>query len=174
MTKPSDVLEVKDLVVHFPGRHGEVVKAVDGVSFNIARGEILALVGESGCGKTTIAMAVMRLVVPTSGTIITGGEDLTNLHGRDLRQARRHIQMIFQDPFGSLDARQTVYESVVEPLIIPEWVTRRRSGARKCSKPWTSRTSDRLSDSLRSIPISFLEASDSVSPLLPRSCWDLS
>jgi oligopeptide/dipeptide ABC transporter ATP-binding protein len=118
MTNTPNVLEVKDLVVHFPGRRGEVVKAVDGVSFNIARGEILALVGESGCGKSTIAMSVMQLVVPTSGTIITGGEDLTALHGKALRQARRRIQMIFQDPFGSLDARQTVYESVVEPLII--------------------------------------------------------
>lgn len=118
MSDSSDVLDVKDLVVHFAGRHGEVVKAVDGVSFSIARGEILALVGESGCGKSTIAMSVMRLAVPTSGTIIAGGEDLTTLHGKALRHARRRIQMIFQDPFGSLDARQTVYESVVEPLII--------------------------------------------------------
>jgi oligopeptide/dipeptide ABC transporter ATP-binding protein len=113
-----NVLEVKDLVVHFPGRHGAVVKAVDGVSFEIARGEILALVGESGCGKSTIAMSVMRLIEPTSGTIISGGENVTSLRGKALRHARRRVQMIFQDPFGSLDARQTVFESVVEPLKI--------------------------------------------------------
>lgn len=118
MTGSPNVLEVRDLVVHFPGRHGVVVKAVDGVSFDIAHGEILALVGESGCGKSTIALSVMRLLVPNSGTIISGGEDLTNLRGRALRRARRRMQMIFQDPFGSLDARQTVYESVVEPLKI--------------------------------------------------------
>ena len=70
MSETPDVLEVKDLVVHFQSRHGVVVKAVDGVSFVIAHGEILALVGESGCGKTTIAMSVMRLLVPTSGTIL--------------------------------------------------------------------------------------------------------
>jgi oligopeptide/dipeptide ABC transporter ATP-binding protein len=118
VTTSSDVLEVKDLVVHFRGRHGEVVKAVDGVSFSIARGEIVALVGESGCGKSTIAMSVMRLAVPTSGTISAGGQDLTTLRGKALRQARRRVQMIFQDPFGSLDGRQTVYQSVEEPLII--------------------------------------------------------
>jgi len=112
------VLEVENLVVHFPGRHGEVVRAVDGVSFDIARGEILALVGESGCGKSTIALSVMRLVEPTSGTIISDGQDVTKLRGKALRKARPRTQMIFQDPFGSLDARQTVYESVVEPLII--------------------------------------------------------
>jgi oligopeptide/dipeptide ABC transporter ATP-binding protein len=113
-----NVLEVKDLVVHFPGRHGVVVKAVDGVSFEIARGEILALVGESGCGKSTIALSVMRLVTPTSGAIISDGEDVTTLQGKALRKARRRTQMIFQDPFGSLDGRQTVFESVVEPLVI--------------------------------------------------------
>jgi len=104
--------------VHFPGRHGSVVKAVDGVTFEIGHGEILALVGESGCGKSTIALSVMRLLTPTSGTIISGGEDITNLRGRALRKARRRMQMIFQDPFGSLDARQTVFQSVVEPLKI--------------------------------------------------------
>ena len=118
----TNVLEVRDLVVHFAGRgrwrRRRAVKAVDGVSFDIASGEILALVGESGCGKSTIALSVMRLLVPTSGEILSGGEDLAHLRGRSLRRARRRIQMIFQDPFGSLNQRQTVYDTVVEPLII--------------------------------------------------------
>jgi len=116
------VLDVQDLVVDFAGRgsrrHRSTVKAVDGVSFDIARGEILALVGESGCGKSTIAMSVMRLITPTSGRIMSGGQDFASLRGRALRKARRRIQMIFQDPFGSLDARQTVFDTVAESLII--------------------------------------------------------
>ena len=94
------------------------MRAVDGVSFRIERGEILALVGESGCGKSTIAQAVMRLLTPTSGHILSAGQDLASLQGRALRSARKRFQMIFQDPFGSLDPRQTVYEAVEEPLLI--------------------------------------------------------
>ncbi len=116
------VLEVRDLVVRFAGRgrgrRRSVVTAVDGVSFDIARGEILALVGESGCGKSTIALSVMRLIEPTAGHILSGGEDLAALRGRALRRARRRIQMIFQDPLGSLNARQSVRETVGEPLVI--------------------------------------------------------
>lgn len=115
------VLEVNDLVVHFAKRAGPkhgVVKAVDGVSFDIVGGEIMALVGESGCGKSTIALSVMRLIEPTSGAVLSGGQDLARLRGRALRAARRRIQMIFQDPFGSLNPRQTVYDTVVEPLSI--------------------------------------------------------
>ena len=112
------VLSVRDLVVHFAGRRKTTVRAVDGVSFDIAPAEILALVGESGCGKSTIALSVMRLVGPTSGTILSGGEDLARLKGQRLRRARRRIQMIFQDPFGSLNARRSVYDTVVEPLLI--------------------------------------------------------
>lgn len=118
----AKVLEVRDLVVRFAARggwrHRGAVKAVDGVSFDIEQGEILALVGESGCGKSTIALAVMRLLEPSSGRIISGGEDLATLRGRALRRARRRIQMIFQDPFGSLNSRQTVFDTVAEPLII--------------------------------------------------------
>jgi peptide/nickel transport system ATP-binding protein len=123
--RPADaapVLEVRDLVVRFAGRgrgrRRASVRAVDGISFDIARGEVLALVGESGCGKTTIAMSVMRLIEVTSGRILSAGEDLARLRGRALRRARRRIQMIFQDPFGSLNARQTVFDAVVEPLVI--------------------------------------------------------
>lgn len=116
------VLSVSDLVVRFEsgGRQSKkrTVRAVDGVSFEIVRGEILALVGESGCGKSTIAMAVMRLIKPTSGQIISGGLNLATIRGRALQRARQRIQMIFQDPFGSLDPRQTVMEAVSEPLLI--------------------------------------------------------
>ena len=121
MSEPR-VLEVSDLVVHFETRRGfrqhTTVRAVDGVSFDISQGEILALVGESGCGKSTIAMSVMRLLAPTSGQILVEGRNLAALRGRELRRARRRVQMIFQDPFGSLDNRQTVYESVAEPLVV--------------------------------------------------------
>lgn len=117
-SESPNVLEVRDLVVTYSGRHGRTVTAVDGVSFDIAKGEILALVGESGCGKSTIAMSIMRLVSPTSGTIRSAGDDLATLRGGALRRARRRVQMIFQDPFGSLDARQTVFEAVREPLLI--------------------------------------------------------
>ncbi len=112
------VLSVRDLVVHFTGRRKTTVRAVDGVSFDIAPAEILALVGESGCGKSTIALSVLRLIEPTSGTILSGGEDLARLTGRRLRRARQRVQMIFQDPFGSLNARRSVYDTVVEPLVI--------------------------------------------------------
>ena len=121
-TTRARVLEVRDLVVRFAGRgkgrRARAVRAVDGVSFDIEQGEILALVGESGCGKSTIALAVMRLLEPTSGRIISGGENLATLRSGALRQARRRIQMIFQDPFGSLNSRQTVFDTVAEPLVI--------------------------------------------------------
>ncbi len=123
MSASEPVVELTDLQVHYvargTGRRGRgVVRAVDGVSLTVGSGEIVALVGESGCGKSTIANAVMRLVDPTSGSIRSRGLDLARLGGRSLRQARRRFQMIFQDPFGSLDPRQTVLDTVMEPLLI--------------------------------------------------------
>jgi oligopeptide/dipeptide ABC transporter ATP-binding protein len=122
MADATPVVEVTDLHVEYAsrgrGNKKSPVRAVDGVSFDIARGEILALVGESGCGKSTIAQAIMRLVTPTSGQILSSGVDLAKHRGRRLAGARKSFQMIFQDPFGSLDPRQTVFETVVEPLII--------------------------------------------------------
>ncbi len=119
------ILTVEDLHVHYPVRHGsgvrrghEVLRAVDGVSFDVGVGEVLALVGESGCGKTTIARAVMRLVEPTSGHILFRGRDITEAGGRGLRELRQQFQMVFQDPYESLDPRQTVFETVCEPLLI--------------------------------------------------------
>ena len=107
------LLEVKNLKVHFPVKHGVFsrvrshVKAVDDVSFSIAPGETLGLVGESGCGKTTLARAIVRLLEPTAGSILFEGEDITALQGADLRARRRKLQMIFQDPYGSLNPHMT-------------------------------------------------------------------
>src|ERR1700691_1616921 len=118
------LLEVKNLKVHFPVKHGmfsrvrESVKAVDDVSFSIAPGETLGLVGESGCGKTTLGRAIVRLVEPTAGEIFLEGEDITPMGGGNLRSRRRKFQMIFQDPYGSLNPRMTVEQIVGEALDI--------------------------------------------------------
>jgi oligopeptide transport system ATP-binding protein len=118
------LLEVKNLKVQFPVRHGilgaarEFVRAVDDVSFHIDPGETLGLVGESGCGKTTLGRAIVRLIEPASGRILFEGEDLVTLAGADLRARRRKLQIIFQDPYGSLNPRMTVEDSVGEALDI--------------------------------------------------------
>ena len=118
------LLEVRDLVKHFPIRRGlfarvsGVVRAVDGVSLSIASGRTLALVGESGSGKTTTGRCILRLVDPTSGSIRFAGTDLLALAPRDLRKMRRQIQVIFQDPYGSLNPRMRIGSIVREPLDI--------------------------------------------------------
>lgn len=123
-TPPSPLLQVTDLKVHFPARGSflgmahPVVRAVDGVSFDLAAGETLGLVGESGCGKTTIGRAVVRLLTPTAGRILFDGTDLVPLSERRLRPLRRQFQMVFQDPFGSLDPRMTVEATLGEALDI--------------------------------------------------------
>ena len=134
----SDViLEVRDLVKHFPvgggffGGKPAVVKAVDGVSFSIRRGETLGLVGESGCGKTTTGRCILQLEKPTSGQIIFEGQDLTGLTHQELRKVRRRMQVIFQDPYSSLNPRMTVGQIIAEPLavhaIVPErWARKAR------------------------------------------------
>lgn len=122
----NPLIEVSDLKVHFPMRQGitlqkkapSFIKAVDGVSFDIRSSEVLALVGESGCGKTTIGKTILQLIEPTTGTIYYEGEDLTHLRGRPLQTFRQKMQLIFQDPYESLDPRQSVYEILAEPLII--------------------------------------------------------
>ncbi|MEI9961107.1 MAG: dipeptide/oligopeptide/nickel ABC transporter ATP-binding protein [Limisphaerales bacterium] len=124
MKRIMSLLEVKNLKVHFPVKHGmfsrvhEFVKAVDDVSFSIAPGETLGLVGESGCGKTTLGRAIVRLVEPTAGEIFLDGEDITHMSGAALRARRRKFQMIFQDPYGSLNPRMTVEQIVGEALDI--------------------------------------------------------
>jgi peptide/nickel transport system ATP-binding protein/oligopeptide transport system ATP-binding protein len=118
------VLEVADLSKHFAVRKGLLrrrigqVFAVDGVSFAIAPGETLGLVGESGCGKSTVARTVMRLIEPTGGTIRLGGTDVSALSRAEMRPFRRQMQMIFQDPFSSLNPRMTAGQIVAEPLIV--------------------------------------------------------
>lgn len=118
------LLEVQNLKVHFPVKHGvfsrarEFVTAVDDVSFTIASGETLGLVGESGCGKTTLGRAIVRLVGPTAGRVLFEGEDIAKMGAGELRARRRKFQMIFQDPFGSLNPRLTVEDIVGEALDI--------------------------------------------------------
>ena len=111
------LLEVEDLQVHFGGRRGaETVKAVDGVSLSVERGETLGLVGESGSGKSTTGLALLRLVEPTGGRVVLDGTDVRALGRRDLRGLRRRMAMVFQDPYASLNPRRTVGDSVAEPL----------------------------------------------------------
>jgi oligopeptide transport system ATP-binding protein len=112
------ILRVEEVYKHFPigGVGGEVVRAVDGVSFDIRRGETLGLVGESGCGKSTLARVITQLQPATAGSVLFDGQDLTHMSGSRLRRMRRQVQMIFQDPFASLDPRMTVGEIIAEPI----------------------------------------------------------
>ncbi len=110
------LVRVENLVKYFPAGLGNSVRAVDGVSFEIREGETLGLVGESGCGKSTVARLVTQLLPATSGKIFFGDIELTRLRGEKLRQQRRQLQMIFQDPFASLDPRMTVGDIIAEPL----------------------------------------------------------
>ena len=122
MSEP--LLQVRDLKVHFPVRRGLLqritawVQAVEDVSFNIRAGETLGLVGESGCGKTTAGRAVLRLIEPTSGSVQVGGTEITGLSKSEMRPYRAQMQIIFQDPFSSLNPRMTAGEIVAEPLLV--------------------------------------------------------
>ncbi|MGI8608702.1 MAG: ABC transporter ATP-binding protein [Candidatus Dormibacteria bacterium] len=111
------ILRVVEATKHFPAGGRQTVKAVDGVSFEVYPGETLGLVGESGCGKSTLGRLVTQLLPATSGHIFFEGQDLTELRGERLRQKRREVQMIFQDPFASLDPRMTVGDIIAEPLV---------------------------------------------------------
>ena len=148
MSAEPTLLEVEDLVVRYPIHRGLVgsatrqprrsVHAVEGVSLSLRRGEMLALVGESGCGKTTTAQAVLRLVDPVSGSIRFDGRDLVPLGPRELRPVRRRIQVVYQDPYESLDPRFRVRAAVEEPLLIHRprrlEVRASRAGSR-CTRP---------------------------------------
>jgi oligopeptide transport system ATP-binding protein len=125
MTSNNVLMHVKDLVKHFPITQGIViqrqvgaVRAVDGISFDIHKGETLGLVGESGCGKSTTGRTILQLYRPTSGNVVFDDVDLVKLKGNDLRKMRKKMQMIFQDPYASLNPRMTISEIVGEPLIV--------------------------------------------------------
>jgi oligopeptide transport system ATP-binding protein len=135
MTTPgsgsADLIEVRDLKMYFPVTKGIIfqrqvgaVKAVDGVSFTIKKGETLGLVGESGCGKSTTGRAILQLHRPTAGEVLFQGTDLTKLHGEAMRRMRRKVQMIFQDPYASLNPRMTVGSIISEPMQIHNLVDR--------------------------------------------------
>ena len=135
-TEKRPLLEVTDLVKHYAVRGGVLrrrigtVHAVDGVSFSLGTGETLGLVGESGCGKSTVARSVMRLVEPSSGSIKLDGTDITTLGKSDLRPHRRSMQIVFQDPFASLNPRMTAGDIVGEPLSVHGLASGREKQAR--------------------------------------------
>ncbi len=124
MSEPDVLLDVKDLKKYYPVTSGffkrstRPVKAVDGVSFSVRRGETLGLVGESGCGKTTAAKSILRLIEPTSGEVVFGGANILKLGSEEMRQVRREMQIIFQDPYASLNPRMSIGETIGEPLEI--------------------------------------------------------
>ena len=119
----SAFLELRDVKTHFPVEHGLVfrrrvgtVRAVDGVSLALRQGEVLGLVGESGCGKSTLGRTILQLIPASEGTVVLSGRNLTALHGAELRAARAEFQMIFQDPYASLNPRMTVFDTLAEAL----------------------------------------------------------
>ena len=124
-TTPRTLVEARDVEMHFPLKSGVIlqrdvgaVRAVDGVSFDVYEGETLGIVGESGCGKSTTARVLMRLLEPTAGSVSFEGQDITHLTRREMLPLRREMQMIFQDPYSSLDPRQTVGSVIGEPFVI--------------------------------------------------------
>jgi oligopeptide transport system ATP-binding protein len=137
MSSNGALLEVRDLHKHFPIKQGLLVehtvgevRAVDGISFEIGEGETLGLVGESGSGKSTTGYCVLQLVKPTSGSVRFMGKELTELGGEELRKMRREMQIVFQDPYSSLDPRMTVGDIVAEPLLVHGVGSRRDRRAR--------------------------------------------
>ncbi len=121
----SPILQLNDVKTHFPVESGfftrkqtGTVKAVDGVTLSVSRGEVLGLVGESGCGKSTLARTILQLVPTTAGTVVLEGRNLTAASAAEMLAVRRDLQMIFQDPFASLNPRMTVFATLAEPLIV--------------------------------------------------------
>ncbi|HTN90171.1 MAG TPA: dipeptide ABC transporter ATP-binding protein [Sorangium sp.] len=138
--KGAPLLSVRDLKIHFPVRRGLLqrqvgtVRAVDGVSFDVERGATLGLVGESGCGKSTTGRGILRLVPPTSGSVKIDGREVLTLEPRALRKARREMQMIFQDPYASLNPRMTVHDLIAEPLFTHDLVGSRDEALREVAR----------------------------------------
>jgi len=133
----TTLLEVKDLSVWFPskknlfGRALQFVKAVDDISFEVYQGETLGLVGESGCGKTTLGRALLRLIEPTKGKIIYAGNDLTAKKGDELNSLRKEIQIVFQDPYSSLNPRMTIGSAIAEPMKVHQLFTGTKERTKK-------------------------------------------
>lgn len=158
------VLEARGLVKHYPLTRGIVlrkqigsVKAVDGVDFALGRGETLGIVGESGCGKSTVAKLLCHLERPTEGEIRFRGEDITGASGRRLKEVRRNIQMVFQDPYTSLNPRMTVGDIIGEPYEIHPEVAPKGNGGAGCRSCW------RWSGSTRSSSTAIRTSSPAVS-----------
>jgi oligopeptide transport system ATP-binding protein len=137
MAETEVILKVDHLVKHFPIMRGTIfrkqvgaVRAVDDISFEVRRGETLGLVGESGCGKSTTGRAILQLHRPTSGHVLFEEVDLVRLKGEELRKMRRRMQMIFQDPYASLNPRMTIGEIIGEPLLVHNLANKRESESR--------------------------------------------
>jgi oligopeptide/dipeptide ABC transporter ATP-binding protein len=137
MSQDGTLVELDDLKIYFPIKSGLVldrhvgdIKAVDGVSLQIERGETLGLVGESGCGKSTVGRAILRLYEPSAGRVVFDGQDITKLGESDLRPLRRRMQMVFQDPYASLNPRHSVGRMISEPMRVHGMGGRRRAGGR--------------------------------------------
>ena len=139
-TAADPILEVRGLQTYFPVTAGILqrtvahVRAVDGVDLTIKQGETLGLVGESGCGKTTLGRSILRLIEPTAGQVLFKGEDLTRFGAGEMRRVRRDMAMIFQDPYASLDPRQTVGDIVGEPLDIHHLYTNKKQRTERVSE----------------------------------------
>jgi oligopeptide transport system ATP-binding protein len=116
----APLLEVTDLAKHYPVAGGRTLRAVNGVSFTLRAGEVLGVVGESGSGKTTLGRVVLRLTAPSAGEIRFRGQDVTHLSRRALRKVRRHMQLVFQDPYASLNPRMSVEQILAIPLQVHE------------------------------------------------------
>src|SRR5450432_3872420 len=131
------IIELRDVKTHFPvysgflfKRQTGTVKAVDGVTLNVGRGEVLGLVGESGCGKSTLARTIMQLLPTTSGTVVLEGKNLTEGSASEVKEVRRDLQMVFQDPYASLNPRMNVFSTLAEPLLVHRVCTRAEVPAR--------------------------------------------
>ncbi|HXC01966.1 MAG TPA: oligopeptide/dipeptide ABC transporter ATP-binding protein [Opitutaceae bacterium] len=134
---PDDILELRDVKTHFPVYRGFVfkrpagaVRAVDGVTLNLGRGEVLGLVGESGCGKSTLARTILQLVPTTGGAVVLSGKNLTTATAGEIKTARRDLQMVFQDPYASLNPRMNVFAALAEPLLVHRVCPRQEVPAR--------------------------------------------
>ena len=134
---PVAFLELENVKTHFPVEKGVIfrrrigtVKAVDGVTFSLQKGEVLGLVGESGCGKSTLGRTILQLIPATAGSVVLEGRHLNRLHGGELRRARADFQMIFQDPYASLNPRMTVFDTLSEAILSHTKVSRRELPAR--------------------------------------------